>query len=328
MLEPRPQTLSPAKSAPVPAVAAEHVFFSYGGREDTLRDVSLALHGGDFLAVIGPNGGGKTTLLRLILGLQKPVTGSIKVFGGEPALMSRHIGYVPQFSTVQPDFPASVLDVTLMGAAYPGSRAGNWPTNKPAREKALAYLDILGLADCARLPVGALSGGQRQRMLVARALMGRPGKTGDASPAGEENGDFLLLLDEPTASIDPEGKFCFYEFIGRLRGQVSVIVVSHDLFMASPFFNQIVFVNRHLTPLSGNALSSENLSTLFGRHLHDCPVGDMLHADGAHHGSDCSHPVCRSAAEAAEWGYCAACTEANCKHSQCACDCHKNGGGN
>lgn len=320
MTVPSREALSSILPVPIPAVAAEHVSFSYGGCEDVLHDVSLTLRRGDFLAVIGPNGGGKSTLLRLILGLQKPLTGIIRVFGGDPALMSRRIGYVPQFSTMQQNFPASVLDVALMGAACPGIRAGSWPIDKTAKEKALTYLDILGLADCVRLPVGALSGGQRQRLLVVRALMGRPDKTGESYPAEEESGDFLLLLDEPTASIDPEGKFCFYEFIGKLRGRVSVIVVSHDLFMATPFFNHVLLVNKQVTPLYGNALNPRNLGALFERHLHDCPMGDLLHAGGVHHDNDCSHPVCRSTAEAVDRGYCTACNEANCKQSQCVRD--------
>lgn len=280
-----------------PAVSIEGLSFFYANAEPALENISLTLQSGDFLAVIGPNGGGKTTLLRLILGLLQPQCGSVAVFGSPPTDMSRRIGYVPQFSTMQLDFPASVLDVTLMGGACATLRAGGWPTDKKTKQKALTYLDILGLADCAGLPVGSLSGGQRQRALVARALMGRPERfmPAPASTAGNFAGhdaSFLLLLDEPTASIDPQGKFCFYEFIGKLRGTVSVIVVSHDLFMVSPFFNSIVFVNKTLTPLADSTLSPENLTTLFGPHLHDCPVADMQHADGAAHHDGCTHPAC------------------------------------
>lgn len=245
--------------------------------------------------------------------------------------MSRRIGYVPQFSTMQLDFPASVLDMTLMGGACPDLWGGGWRTDKPARERALAYLDILGLADCADVPVKALSGGQRQRALVARALMGRPAsaplpaaaKIG--GPPTVENGPgvmdallngepFLLLLDEPTASIDPRGKFCFYEFIGKLRGKVTVIVVSHDMFMASPFFTHIVFVNRTLTPLPGKTLTPETLTALFGSHMHECPVADLQHAGGLLHTSGCTHPACRSTAEAHEKGVCAVCGATGCGH--------------
>ena len=278
---------SPSGVPPVPVVEITSLNFSHG-RDAVLQDVSLTVEPGEFLAVIGPNGGGKTTLLRLILGLIRPDSGSVRVFSEAPGSMNGHIGYVPQFSTLHLDFPASVLDMVLMGAARPSSRGGNWNTGKPARKKALEYLDTLGLADCARLPVSALSGGQRQRALVARALMGRPEpdcRDHAASP-------FLLLLDEPTASIDPEGKFCFYEFLGKLRGSISLIVISHDLFMVSPFFTNIAAVNKGLTRLRSSELTPENLTVLFGRHLHECPVADLQHAGQAPRHSGCTHPAC------------------------------------
>lgn len=275
-----------------PAVRIDNLSFSYTNCEPALENVSLAVEQGDFLAIIGPNGGGKSTLLRLILGLLRPQQGAVSVFGSSPSTVSRHIGYVPQFSTMQPDFPASVLDMTLMGAACPGALGGSWPTGRKAREKALGYLDLLGLGDCARQPVGSLSGGQRQRALVARALMGRPAGLHQSGEEQTGAAPFLLLLDEPTASIDPQGKFCFYEFLGKLRGSVSIIVVSHDLFMASPFFSHIVFVNRTLTGLTGNELSVENLNVLFGQHLHDCPIADLQHAGCDVRHSGCSHPAC------------------------------------
>jgi zinc transport system ATP-binding protein len=238
---------------------------------------------GDFLALIGPNGGGKTTLLHLLLGLLTPQEGRVAVFNEPPAAMSRHIGYVPQFSTMQLDFPASVLEMVLMGSACPGIRSGSWDTSATARDKARGYLELLGLSGLEKQRVGALSGGQRQRALVARALMGSPCNLGASPSSGAAPVPFLLLLDEPTASIDPEGKFCFYEFLDRLRGTISIIVVSHDFFMASPFFSSIAFVNTSLTSLENRDLSPENLDLLFGRHQHDCPVAYMRHAGRSPH---------------------------------------------
>ncbi len=278
----RPCRCREAFPGTVPAVALENVSFAYGC-ETAVEDISLMVDQGDFLALIGPNGGGKTTLLRIMLGLLEPQKGAARVFGNPPARMTRNIGYVPQFSTLRPDFPASVLEMVLMGAARPSLVGGSWPGNARSKAAALEHLDTLGLADLASRPVSALSGGQRQRALVARALMGKPAE-GDAP--------FLLLLDEPTASIDPQGKFCFYEFLGKLRGFVSIIVVSHDLFIASPFFNRIAFVNRSLVPLPDNRVSAENLTLLFGRHLHECPVADFQHAEGIMHPEGCSHPAC------------------------------------
>lgn len=279
---------APPDLAAVPAVDIRGLCFSYGDAP-VLKDVSLTLVPGEFLAVIGPNGGGKTTLLQCLLGLLKPGAGSVRIFNGEPARMRSHIGYVPQFSTLRAGFPASVLETVLMGAARPSLRGGSWHQDRPAREKALAYLETLGLADYAGRSVDSLSGGQRQRVLVARALMGKPEEDGD--PAS-----FLLLLDEPTANIDPEGAFCFYEFLGKLRGSISLIAVSHDLFMISPFFSSVAAVNTSLTRLPCSELNAENLTIIFGRHLHDCPVGDFQHAGQALHASGCTHPACSSPA--------------------------------
>ncbi|MDL2216494.1 ATP-binding cassette domain-containing protein [Desulfovibrio sp. OttesenSCG-928-M14] len=274
------------------AVNVQELSFAYAPGEPILDDISFVLPQGELMAVIGPNGGGKTTLLRLILGLLQPNKGQVRIFDRKAADASALTGYVPQFSTLQADFPASALDMTLMGAARPNWRGGSWPTDKKARQKALAYLEVLGLAECAKRPVGALSGGQRQRAMVARALMSAPTDLCDNSTDASE--PFLLLLDEPTASIDPEGTFCFYEFLGKLRGRVSILVVSHDLFLVSPFFDSVLFVNKSLTPLSGLSLTPEALNGLFGSHMHDCPVADIQHAGGLTHKRGCTHPACRS----------------------------------
>ena len=265
------------------AVVVENLTFTYGN-DPILEDVSLTVHQGDFMALIGPNGGGKTTLLKLMLGLATPQKGDLRIFGGPPGDMSAHMGYVPQFSTMRTDFPAAVLDVVLMGAAKKSVLGGSWSRGKEAREQALGYLETLGLHDMAKAPLHALSGGQRQRVLVARALMGRPGNT---------DAPFLLLLDEPTASIDPQGTFCFYEFLGNLRGKVTIVVVSHDLFAASPFFSHVAFINRRITLLPDNTpITAESLSALFGLHMHDCPVADLQHSSGLHHPGGCTHHAC------------------------------------
>ncbi len=287
-----PAAGGPSGAASAPVVEISGLCFSHG-RDRVLEDVSLTVEHGEFLAVIGPNGGGKTTLLRLILGLLRPDSGSVRIFGAAPGNMNGHIGYVPQFSTMHLDFPASVLDMVLMGAACPSGRGGGWSTRKAARSKALEYLDTLGLADCAGQSVSSLSGGQRQRALVARALMSRPDPDSPDCRGGPA--PFLLLLDEPTASIDPQGKFCFYEFLGKLRGSISLIVISHDLFMVSPFFSSVAVVNKGLTRLRGNELNPENLTILFGRHLHECPVADLQHAGKVLHHDGCTHPACAEA---------------------------------
>jgi zinc transport system ATP-binding protein len=250
--------------------------------ELVLEDATLRVERGELLAVIGPNGGGKTTLLRLMLGLIQPRSGSIRVFGGDPAHMRRQIGYVPQFSTLRADVPATVRDIVMTGAAERGFFGARLPRDKQSRRLAETLLEEMGLLALAGKHPTSLSGGERQRLLVARALMGRP----------ENNDDFLLLLDEPTASIDPKGKFCFYELVNGLRGRATIVVVSHDLLPAPPFFSRMVAVNRTVKILSGEEPTLEALTALFGPHLHSCPVGDLQHSAGLHHQMGCSHEAC------------------------------------
>ncbi len=263
----------PARPGP-DAIALQGVCFARD-REVVLENVTLRVAPGEFLAVLGPNGGGKTTLLRIILGLLSPDAGTVAVFGKSPRDARANIGYVPQFSTIRQDFPASVLDMTLMGAATDGNpgRRGRrtlWYGGAAAREKAMGLLDRIGIADLADNPVNALSGGQRQRLLLARALMGRNGTE-----------PFLLLLDEPTASIDPQGKGCFLEFCDSLRRDITMVMVSHELSMASPFFSAVALVNKTLTLVPGNCPDTEAVRSFIGSHAPDCPVGRLLrHAPG------------------------------------------------
>ena len=256
------------------AIRLDGIFFSREG-ESILENINLRVTPGDFLAILGPNGGGKTTLLRIILGLLPPDAGTVRIFGKEPGAARRHIGYVPQFSTIRQGFPATVIDMTLMGAAGlnaegPWGRLNLWSKSTKARKKALKILDLIGIGELANNPIHALSGGQRQRLMLARALMGR-----------EEGTPFLMLLDEPTASIDPKGKDCFFEFCDRLRHDITMVMVSHELGMASPFFSGVALVNRTLTLADASCPSSETLRTFIGLHAPNCPVNQMVrHSPG------------------------------------------------
>lgn len=267
MSRPTPRDNGSFREAPV--LTLSDVSFSRDG-EPILHDVNLDVSHGEFLAVLGPNGGGKTTLLRIMLGLLPPDSGTVRIFGGTPSDVRANIGYVPQFSTIRQDFPATVLEMTLMGAAQvsPGGLFGRqklWSDGAAAREKALGLLDLIGIADLAGHPINALSGGQRQRMMVARALMGR-----------DKPQPFLLLLDEPTASIDPQGKWCFFEFLASLRREITIVVVSHELGMASPFFSRVALVNKTLSLLPEGCPDSEILQAFIGIHSPDCPVGQIF----------------------------------------------------
>jgi zinc transport system ATP-binding protein len=257
-------TASPAIRPDAPAIDVQGLCFRRGG-EDILRDVTLEARQGAFLALLGPNGGGKTTLLRLILGLLRPDAGSVSVFGGTPSQAAGHMGYVPQYASISKGFPMSVLQLTMMGACRPGCGGRLWPEDRRAQEKALQLLHTLGLEEVADKAVDALSGGQCQRVLVARALMGKP-----------DQGPFLLLLDEPTASIDQQGRFCFYEFLHTWRGKITTLLVSHDISMASSFFSHVALVNKTLTLTPGGRPSQAALLAMLGDHAPGCPVGQWL----------------------------------------------------
>ncbi|MFO7598112.1 MAG: ABC transporter ATP-binding protein, partial [Desulfocurvibacter africanus] len=187
------------------------VDFSYGANK-VLEGVDLTVRRGDYLAVLGPNGGGKTTLVKLILGLIRPDAGQVRVFNAPPAQARGSIGYVPQYTNIRPDFPVSTLDVVLMGLAT--ARSFGLRASSAERDKAMQALALVDMTDCADRRIGTLSGGQRQRVFIARALASGPD---------------LLLMDEPTASVDAHARFCFYELLAELSDKVSVVVVSHDL---------------------------------------------------------------------------------------------------
>ncbi|GHV52030.1 cation ABC transporter ATP-binding protein [Deltaproteobacteria bacterium] len=229
--------------------------------------------------MLGPNGGGKTTLLRVMLGLIKPDSGVVRIFGKKPSEARGQIGYVPQFSTIRQDFPTTALDMTLMGAASLArtslwGRQNLWSKGTAARQKAMNALSCVGIADLADHPIHALSGGQRQRLLLARALMGKT-----------EGSPFLLLLDEPTSSIDPLGKGCFIEFLDTFRKEITMVLVSHELGMASPFFNQVALVNKTVSLAPGGCPDSVIFHTFIGDHAPDCPVGRLMR-----HAPDCACP--------------------------------------
>lgn len=232
-------------------VRIEGLCFSRDDQE-ILSDIDLAVGEGDYLAVLGPNGGGKTTLLKLMLGLLRPGKGEVRLFGGAPAKARGRVGYVPQ-SGARAHLPATVRDVVLMGLR---GRIG--AAERSRAEQALGRVELAGLSD--RM-FDSLSGGQQQRALIARALVHEPE---------------LLLLDEPTANIDPQGRFCFYEFLAQLAGSATVIVVSHDLSILGAGLTCVATVNRRLLHACGGQLTPAMMELLFGVHGHTCPAADSM----------------------------------------------------
>ena len=241
-------------------VQIQNVWFAYNGKT-VLQDVSLNIQRGDFIAMIGPNGGGKTTLLKLMLGLLKPDQGSIKVLGGSTAKASHHIGYVPQDVHINRSFPITAINVVLMGKLRPDRR---WTLSSTQdRREALEALERMEIADFANSKIDALSGGQRQRVFIARALVTQPQ---------------ILLLDEPTASIDARGQAEFYRLLETLNKDITILVVSHDLVAISTHVKSVACVNRRLHYHNQAEITGEMLEEMYPC-LDDevCPVELVAH---------------------------------------------------
>jgi len=236
------------------AIQVEHVWFSYEGSE-VLRDVSLALKKGEFLGIIGPNGGGKTTFLKLLLGILKPDRGRILILGDLPNTASQRIGYVPQNTDFSTRFPITVLDVALMGRLA-WSRIGKRYSSEDY-EKVRIALEKVGMWEYRTRPIGRLSGGQRQRVFVARALVTDPE---------------ILFLDEPTASVDQEFQVDLYGFLKELNKDVTIVVITHDVGVVSSYMKSIACVNKHLIFHEGGRITKEMVDMAY-----QCPVDLIAH---------------------------------------------------
>jgi zinc transport system ATP-binding protein len=238
------------RTAETPLLALRDVSFAYDG-EPVLEHVNLEVGRRDFLAVLGPNGGGKTTLLKLMLGLLAPRTGEVIRASTRPGAL----GYVPQFATFDRDFPLHVRDVVLMGRLRLRGLLHRY--TREDRRIADAALDRLGLAGLAHRHVGQLSGGQLQRTLIARALVGEPE---------------VLLLDEPLASVDAEYRGVLVETLRELHATLPIVVVTHDLTPLAGVVRQIACMNRHLHYHPDGKLTPEMLEEVYG-----CPVELITH---------------------------------------------------
>jgi zinc transport system ATP-binding protein len=200
------------------AIRFEGVSFSYGPVK-VLEKANFHIHQGEFIALVGPNGSGKTTILKLLLGLEKPETGTIELFGSPVSRSRDRVGYVPQQAPQDRAFPISVRDVVRMGRLRP---LLGYAGDGAAVEEALAQTDI---RDLAARSFAALSGGQRRRVLVARALASRPD---------------ILVLDEPTANMDSESGERLFETLGRLKGKTTILIVTHDMDFVSPLTDRVL----------------------------------------------------------------------------------------
>ncbi|NLF31774.1 MAG: ABC transporter ATP-binding protein [Planctomycetes bacterium] len=248
-----------------PIVAASDVWFAYDG-QPVLREVSFTIRAGERVCVVGPNGGGKTTLLKLMLGLLEPTRGELRIFGEPPGRQQRRVGYTPQHSQFDAAFPVSVLDVVLMGRLGRTPMVG--PYRRADRAAAADALAEVGLADLRRRPFSALSGGQRQRVLIARALASEPE---------------LLLLDEPTANLDVGVEQEFGDLLADLSERLTLVLVSHDIGFVAELVDKVVCVRGTVAIHATAELTGELMRDLYGhdvrlvRHDHnclDCPRGE------------------------------------------------------
>ena len=228
------------------AIRFDRVNFAYGVAP-VLEDVSFTIAEREFAAIIGPNGGGKTTMLKLILGLIEPQTGFVRVFGRTPVVARRRIGFMPQYPGLDTKFPVTVMDVVLLARLGGGHRIGRY--SGADRAAAAQALEDLGLAAMGNRSYSKLSSGQRQRVLIARALASDPE---------------ILLLDEPTANLDPFVQDDLYELLHRLNEKLTVLVVSHDVGFVSKYVEKVVCVNRRVVLHPASAVKGELVSMLYG----------------------------------------------------------------
>lgn len=235
-------------------IAVRHLWAGYE-REQVLEDINLSVYEGDFIGLIGPNGGGKTTLLKVLLGLLSPTRGEVWIMGRPVQEGRRMIGYVPQVVEFDREFPISVWDVARMGRL--GKR--RLLQRYTAEDDAIVAeaLHQVELYDLRQRPIGELSGGQRQRANIARALATQPA---------------ILLLDEPTSSVDPQVSSGIYELLRRLNEQVTILLISHDMSAVSSYVKTVGCLNRRLFYHGGQEITAEMLELAY-----QCPIDLIAH---------------------------------------------------
>lgn len=217
--------------------------FSFSYDQDViLENINLSVQKNDFLAIIGPNGGGKSTLVKAILGINSVKKGSIKILGEKPSLNLSKLGYVPQNTNINTNFPIKVIEVVMMGHIRDENEKSNSKNflhkyfkigyNEFEKSCALSALRQVGMEEYAHKKIGTLSGGQRQRVMIARALCSHPS---------------ILILDEPTASIDVSWQKQIYDLLQELNKTITIIVVSHDISVILGYASKVAHINKKIT---------------------------------------------------------------------------------
>jgi zinc transport system ATP-binding protein len=233
-------------------IQLENITYGFNSHP-VLRDVSFSVRQGDFLALIGPNGGGKTTLLKLMLGLLTPDRGKIEIFGEDPASVSHRIGYVPQDIHINKDFPVSARDVVLMGRLKKRRKLRYSKEDHVHVQKALETMEMW---EYRGTRMDELSGGQRQRIFIARALATEPE---------------ILILDEPTASLDTPGHNMFYGLLKALNRTLTIVLASHDIMLLSSYVKSVACVNETVHYHDGAEITEEMMDMVH------CPVEVIAH---------------------------------------------------
>ncbi|MEA3399227.1 MAG: ABC transporter ATP-binding protein [Patescibacteria group bacterium] len=236
-------------------IKANNINFSYNNQIRVLEDINFEVYENDFVGLIGPNGGGKSTLMKIILGLLKPDSGKIEVFGLNSKIARNMIGYVPQYSKVDLDFPISVWEIVLSGLL--GNKKMGSFFSKEEKNKAKKVLDDLKILHLKNIPLSDLSGGQRQKVMIARGLVRNPK---------------LLLLDEPTNNIDEESGRNLYDLLNILNKKMAIVVVSHDVDMTSRHIKRIFCLNKKIICNKADGITNKGKDMRKIIHNQECTI--------------------------------------------------------
>jgi len=225
-----------------PVIDIQNVSFSYS-HSQVLEDISFTVEEEEFFGIIGPNAGGKSTLLKLIMGLYKPNSGTLKVFGKDPEKVRGRIGYVPQHPGFKRDFPITVNEVVLLG------QLGMTMSSKQSGIHFKSAMNAVSLDDIANKQISTLSGGQLQRVLIGRALACAPE---------------ILILDEPTANIDIPTEENIFGLLKKYNEHMTIIVVSHDIAFISGYVDRVACLNQRLVCHRTEDISGKTIEDLYG----------------------------------------------------------------